>query len=55
MRKVFNQTDKTFASNGDVVIDPRKAIIRCKDNDDFFLELETGLEYADYMTGGRRT
>lgn len=32
MIKIFNQTDKTFTSNGDVVIDPIKAIVHQKDN-----------------------
>lgn len=52
MIKIFDQTDKSFTSNGDVVLNPIKAIVHQKDNADYYLELECGLEYADYMTEG---
>ena len=53
MIKVFGQTDKTFASNGDIVLQPFKAKVTKKDNGDYFLDLETSLEYVDYLTEGR--
>ena len=52
MIKVFGQTDKLFSSNGDMVIKPLKAKVKKEDNGDFFLDLETGLEYADYLAEG---
>lgn len=52
MIKVFGITDKIFASNGDVVLRPLKAKIRKEDNGDFFLTLETGIEYADFIASG---
>lgn len=53
MIRLFSQTDKTFTSNGDVVLNPIKAIVHQKDNADYYLELECGLEYVDYLTEGR--
>lgn len=53
MIKLFGQTDKTFSSNGDKVIIPLKAKIYKEDNGDFYLDLETGLEYVDDLTEGR--
>lgn len=52
MIKVFNSTDKSFISNGDIVLNPLKAKIHKQDNGDFYLDLETGLEYVDYMVEG---
>lgn len=49
MIKVFGTTDKTFSSNGDVVLKPLKAKVHKQDNGDFYLDLETGLEYVDYL------
>lgn len=53
MIKLFGQTDKTFTSNGDKVITPVKANIYKEDNGDFYLDLETGLEYVNDLTEGR--
>ena len=52
MIKVFAQTDRLFATNGDKVISPLKAKVRKEDNGAFYLDLETGLEYVDYMVEG---
>ena len=52
MIKVFGQTDKSFLSNGDVVLSPLKAKVHKKDNGDYYLDLETGLEYVDYFVEG---
>ena len=49
MIKVFSQTDHTFNSNGDVVLQAVRAKIRKEDNASFYLELETGLEYINYL------
>lgn len=52
MIRVFGQTDKTFNSNGDIVLRPLKAKVTKKDNSDFFLDLETDLSYVDYLVEG---
>ncbi|MCM1506061.1 MAG: phage tail protein [Ruminococcus flavefaciens] len=52
MLKIFGKTDKNFLSNGDIVLQPLKARVKKADNGDFYLDLETGLEYADYMAEG---
>ena len=43
MIKVFNGTDNTFSSNGDVVLNPTRAIVHKEDNGSFYLDLETNL------------
>lgn len=54
MIRIFGQTDKLYTSNGDIVIQPFKAKIHKEDDGgDYYLDLECGLEYADYITQGR--
>lgn len=52
MIKIFGQTDTSFLSNGDIVLSPLKAKVHKKDNGDYYLDLETGLEYVDYFVEG---
>lgn len=52
MIKVFGQTDTSFVSNGDIVLSPLKAKVHKKDNSDYYLDLETDLEYIDYFVEG---
>lgn len=52
MIKVFGKTDKLFSSNGDAVLRPLKAKVHKADNDSFYLDLEAGLEYVDYLVDG---
>lgn len=52
MIKIFSPTDKTFASNGDVVLQAVKAKVHKEDNGEFYLALETGIEYVDYLVEG---
>lgn len=52
MIRVFGQTDTSFVSNGDVVLSPLKAKVTKKDNGDYYLDLETGLEYSDFFVEG---
>ena len=52
MIKLFNQTDKIFLSNGDKVIIPLKAKVHKEDNGAYYLDLETGLEYANDLVQG---
>jgi phage minor structural protein len=52
MIKLFSAIDTTFASNGDIVLEPLKAKVHKKDNSDYYLELETSLDYVDYIIEG---
>ena len=52
MIKVFGQTDTSFSSNGDIVLQPLKAKVHKEDNANYYLDLETGLEYVDYILEG---
>lgn len=53
MIRVFKSTDKSFTSNGDMVILPTKAKVTKKDNGDYYLDFEASTKYADYLTSGR--
>ncbi len=53
MIKVFGQTDTVFTSNGDCVLQPLKAKVHKEDNGEYYLDLETGLEYVDFFSEGR--
>lgn len=47
MIKLFSSTDKTFETNGDKIIKATKAKVHKEDNGDFYLEFESGINYAD--------
>ena len=49
MIKVFDSTDNSFLTNGNIVIIPTKAIVHKEDNGAYYLDLECGLEYIDYI------
>lgn len=49
MIRVFSSTDKTFLSNGDVVINPLKAKVHKEDNGDYYLDLEADLSYISWL------
>ena len=49
MIRTYTPTEKTFPANGDVVINPLRARIFNQDNGEFYLELDAGLEYVDYL------
>lgn len=53
MVKIFDTTDTDFTSNGDIVIQPLKAKVHKEDNGDYYLDLEVGIEYAQYITSGK--
>lgn len=53
MIRLFGKTDTDFTSNGDVVLMPYKAKVHKEDNEDYYLDLETGIEYVDYLTEDR--
>lgn len=49
MIRVFAPSDTDFTSNGDAVILPTLAVVHKADNGDFYLELQSGLEYIDFI------
>lgn len=53
MIRLFDVLDKTYTTNGDIVLQPYKAIVRKEDNGEYYLALETGIEYASEITAGR--
>ena len=52
MIKLFNSTDKSFSTNGDKIIIPTKAKIHKEDNGDYYLDLETSLDYINDIAQG---
>ena len=52
MIKLFQSTDTSFSSNGDKIIIPTKAKVHKEDNGDFYLELETNLDYINDLVQG---
>lgn len=53
MIKLFLESDHSFSSNGDKIIQPKKAVVHKEDNGSFYLEIETDLSYADFLTSNR--
>ena len=49
MIRVFSPTDTDFTNNGEVVIQATLAVVHKVDNGPFYLELQCGLEYLDYI------
>ena len=52
MIKLFNSTDKLYSSNGDKIIIPTKAKVHKEDNGDYYLDLETTLDYISDIIQG---
>lgn len=52
MIKLFGVTDTSFSSNGDIVINPLRAKVHKEDNGSFFIDIETNLDYVDYLVEG---
>lgn len=53
MLKLFGITDKTYGNNGDKIIIPTYQHIVKQDNGDYYLDLETPLDYIDDLTSNR--
>ena len=53
MIKLFGTQDKTFATNGDVILHPLKAKVHKEDNGAFYLDLETDISYVPVLTANR--
>ena len=52
MIKLFNSTDTLFSSNGNKIIIPTKAKVHKEDNGDYYLDLETNLDYINDIVQG---
>lgn len=52
MLRIFSPTDKTYASNGDKVIQPLKATVHKEDNDAYCLDLTCGTQYLPWIKSG---
>ena len=52
MIKLFHSTDTSFSSNGDKIIIPTKAKVHKEDNGDYYLDLETNLDYINDIVQG---
>ena len=52
MIKLFGINDMNFSSNGDVIINPLRAVVHKEDNGPFYLDLETDLSYVDDLIEG---
>ena len=48
MIKVFNATDKNYATHGDLILQPSKAVVHKEDNGEFYLDLETPLNEKEH-------
>lgn len=53
MIKLFDTTDNLFASNGDKIIIPTRAIVHKEDNGSFYLDIECDLSYIEWLTPNR--
>lgn len=49
MIKLFDILDKIYTSNGDKILQPFKATIRKEDNGEFYLDIQSSLEYSDFL------
>lgn len=52
MIKLFGINDMNFSSNGDVIINPLRAVVHKEDNGPFYVDLETDLSYVDDLIEG---
>ena len=53
MIKLFDASDDLFATNGDKIIIPTRAIVHKEDNGSFYLDIETDLSYIEWLTPNR--
>lgn len=53
MIKLFDVSDDLFATNGDKIIIPTRAIVHKEDNGSFYLDIETDLSYIEWLTPNR--
>lgn len=53
MIRVFSETDKTFTTNGDIIIEPFKSKVINKLNDNYSYELTCDIKYSPYIKAGK--
>ena len=53
MIKIFGQTDTSFSSNGDKILQPTKCKIHKRDNGEYYADIECSSDYAEYIQNGR--
>ena len=49
MIKVFGVSDKSYTTNGDIVLQTTKAKVHKEDNGDFYINVEAPLSYIDHL------
>lgn len=49
MMRIFDADETEFTSNGRKILLPTYAAVHKEDNGDFYLDIECGLDYADYI------
>ncbi len=49
MIRLFNADSVSFATNGEAVLKPLRAVVTEKDNGDYYLDLQTDLKYVDLI------
>ena len=47
MIRLFGTTDTNFSSNGDLVLQPLRAVIVKKDNGAFYLDIDIDISYIN--------
>ena len=52
MLKIFSVNDEIFTSNGEIVLNAVRAKVHKEDNGAFYLDIEAGLEYINYLVQG---
>lgn len=53
MIKIFSVDSQVFTNNGDKILNPIKAKVHKEDNGDYYLDIEAGIEYVQYLYHGR--
>ena len=49
MIKIFGVQDKIYDTNGDIILQPTKAVVHKEDNGEFSINIESPLDYLDYL------
>lgn len=53
MIKIFGQTDTSFSTNGDKILQPTKCKIHKRDNGEYYADIECSSDYSEYIQNGR--
>lgn len=53
MIRLFGTTDTDFSTNGDIVLQPKRAVIVKKDNGSFYLDIDVDISYINDFTQNR--